>query len=115
MDVKKLVGYGAAIWAIMFVLISALVGFKLSDAAWVGYVTVVLSGVLAYVFAGMVDLKDLKSALTYGIGWVVVGLILDFVISARFAADIFSSWNLWAGYALVLLVPAVRTQIAQKA
>lgn len=108
MNWKKALGFGALLWAIMFVLVSAFIGFRIYDLLWLQNVTIVIGGIIAFFLAGYLKPNSLGLALGYGFSWVIVGIILDAIISMRFAPDIFSSWTLWLSYFLVLIAPTVR-------
>ncbi|TAN33783.1 hypothetical protein EPN28_01370 [Patescibacteria group bacterium] len=102
---KKILGYGVLLYVLMFVIVSVFIGFKIYGNSWAPIVTAVIGGVISYILAGRVKPASAGAALGYGIGWVVVGVILDFIITMRFNPVIFSAWQLWLGYALVLLAP----------
>jgi len=102
---SKAIGYGAIIWLIIFAFVSGLVGLGLYGSVWVQLGIALLVGILAYVFAQSTAVKGIPQALSYGIIWVIIGLLLDLVVTMRFEPAIFSSWTLWIGYALTLLAP----------
>lgn len=108
MDWKKAVGYGVALWVLMFVLVSVLIAFKLYPAYPI--LAAILAAVVSYVLAGYAKPKDKNEALKFGASWVVVGVLLDGLITTRFSAEIFGMWTLWLGYALVFLSPLLRVK-----
>lgn len=110
MDWKKALGYGVALWVVMFVIVSALISFKAYQGAVMLVVVAIISGIISYVLAGYAKPAKANDALLYGVSWVVVGVVLDLLVTSRFNAAIFSSWSLWLGYALVLLAPMVRVK-----
>lgn len=105
MDFKKGVGYGLAIWVIMFVLISALIAFNMNDFKIIHYLAALVAPVLSYYFVGLIKPKNNSIAISYGALFVLTGLILDYLITMRFNATIFTSKTLWISYLLVLVVP----------
>ena len=104
-DWKKAIGFGAVIWVLMFVIVSIFVAFNIYGNAVMKVVIAVIAGAISYFLAIKLKPADIKMALTYGVLWVIVGVILDAVITMRFNALIFSSKGLWLGYLLVLLAP----------
>jgi hypothetical protein len=108
MNWKKAIGFGALLWIIMFVIVSAFVGFKIYDFLWLQIATAIIGGVISFVLAGYVKPDKFSLALSYGLCWVVVGVILDAVITMRFNAEIFSTWTLWLSYFLMLIAPTLR-------
>lgn len=108
----KAVGFGVVIWLVMFALVSALVGFDIStNSMWIAIGTAAVAGIASYVAAMYTKVENMWVALAYGASWVVVGVVLDVLISARFNADIFTQWQYWVGYALVLLAPLADTEV----
>jgi len=105
MNWKKALGFGALIWVIMFIVISALVGYGLSDNAMFTMAVTVISLVVAYLAARNLAPGSQAKAIQYGLIFAVVGIVLDFLISQRFAPDMFSSAYYWLSYVLIVLVP----------
>jgi hypothetical protein len=102
----KAFGFGIAIWLIMFLVAAVLVsgmGIALGSGLWL--VLAVLAGIISYSFALGVDSESYGEALGYGAIWAAVGIILDAIISYRFQSNIFSQWQYYLAYALVLLAP----------
>jgi len=111
MDWKKGIGLGVLLWVIIFALISVFIGFNIYDNTWMKIVTEIIVAVVAFVLAGVIKPKDARAALMYGIAWVIIGVILDAVVTMRFNALIFQSKSVWLGYLLILIAPLVYTQI----
>ncbi len=105
MNWKKALGFGALIWVIMFITISALVGYGLSTDAMFTIVVTIISLVVAYLAARNLAPNGYGLAILYGLIFAVVGIVLDFLISQRFAPDMFSSAYYWLSYLLIVLVP----------
>lgn len=107
MNWKKAVGFGVLIWLIMFAFVSATLSFY-EKYTWMNWVTIAVSGIVAYVLAGYLKLTSVKKALTYAGVWVVVGVALDALITMRFDPGIFRSGSLWTGYAIMVLAVVFR-------
>lgn len=96
-------GYGVLVWVILFVVISALVGFGIYNNQITKGIVVLVAGGLAYWFASKLGMNDWGKAVGLAVIWVAIALILDYLISARFASGLFSSRALWASYALIAI------------
>lgn len=104
-------GYGILIWLIMFLLVSALIGYNFYQDFWLSkFATPLVAGLLSLFFAFLIRPKDLESALTYGMVWLVVGIALDVFLTRTVTKDIFLNSSYWMGYALIALVPALATK-----
>lgn len=104
-DWKKTIGFGVIIWVLMFVIVSIFVAFNIYGNAVMKVIIAIIAGAVSYFLAMKLKPADIKMALTYGVLWVIAGVILDAVITMRFNAQIFQSKGLWLGYLLVLLAP----------
>jgi hypothetical protein len=105
---QKLVLYPAAIWAVIYLFICALIGFKVNTMAdWVMIVTTLISLVGLYIASRAVNIKDIKKAIILGLVWVIVMVILDLILTAPFAYRYFDSWKTYVNYAIVFLMPIV--------
>ena len=111
MDLKKILGFGVVFWILMFVIVSVFIAFKLYPGG-TEVLIAVIAGVVSYILAGFAKPKDRAEALKFGISWVIVGVVLDALITLRFSPGIFQMWTLWLGYALVLLAPTLKVKQA---
>ncbi len=112
MNWQKAVAFGLLLWVIMFAIVSIFVGFKIYDNALMKLVTAIIAGIVSLVLAGYVKPGSAKLALTYGISWVIIGAILDAIVTMRYNPLIFQSKGLWLGYLLVLLAPLLKVKKA---
>ncbi len=110
MDWKKLIGFGVLIWILMFVTVSIFIAYDVYKFIWMQVIIAVIAGIIAFILAGVVKPSKIALALGYGLIWVIIGLVLDAVVTARFISEIFASWSLWLGYLLVLLAPVLRVK-----
>ena len=108
-DWKKFLLPPVAIYAVIFLFISALIGAKIDAAAmWVWPVTLIISVVGLYIATGYVKPKTWQEGLKYGAIWVVILVILDIILTVPFTgAEYFSDWKSYVPYVLTLLIPAV--------
>ena len=108
MKLLKIVGTGILGWVLIFVIISAFVGFKIYDNIWVQLLGVVIVGIIAFVLVGILKPKSLSAALNIAVIWLIIGLALDWIITTRFNPGIFTLWHVWSGYFLIFLIPFLR-------
>tara|TARA_B100000315_G_C14319694_1_gene470207 strand:+ start:80 stop:418 length:339 start_codon:yes stop_codon:yes gene_type:complete len=106
MNYKKLFGLGALIWISAYITASLFVAYKAVDALPAKIIIPIVIGIVAYFAGKNLKLKSIKKILPYSIGWLVIGLILDVIMTVPFTGwAIFAQWNLWVGYALILSIP----------
>lgn len=107
MDWKKYLLPPVAIYAVIFLFISALIGAKVAtDTIWVTLVDLAITVVGLYLATNYVKPKNTKEGLIYGLVWLVVFVILDLILTRPFTGMVyFSSWKTWLVYALTVLVP----------
>jgi hypothetical protein len=110
MNWKKALGFGALIWIIMFVVISVFVGYgwvTSDESGWSMWsiLTLAVTVLVTYFIARKIAPASYGLALGYGVAFAVVGIILDYFISTRFAPNIFSSTSYWMSYIILALTP----------
>ncbi len=57
-------------------------------------ITAIISGLIAFVLGGLVKPGKALLALAYGASRVIIGIVLDALVTMRFNPAIFSSWSL---------------------
>ncbi len=115
MNFKKGIGFGLLLWVIMFVIVSALIAFKIYNSDEPGvmsWVVAVVGGFVSLILAGYLKPRSAGGALGYGLTFVVVGLILDLLITTRFNPGILGEAPIWVSYVLVFLAPLLRVKKA---
>lgn len=105
MNWKKGIGFGALVWAVMFVVVSILLAYKMPENMTFTVIVTLASLVTVYFCAKNLAPKSSMEAIKYGLVFAVVGIILDLLISRMFAPNIFSTVSYWISYVLVVLVP----------
>lgn len=108
MNWKKSVGFGLLLWIIMFVIASVFVILNWLEASWGSLVLGIIGGGVALILAKYVRPSSPKMALSCGLTWVVVALILDLAVTKQFNPGFFGGWEIWFGYALILLAPLLK-------
>jgi len=106
----KVIGFGIFLWILMFAIVSAFISFGIYKFIWIQGAIALIAGIISFVLAGKVKPDKATLAISYGLTWVVIGLILDATVTMKFNPEIFTSWSLWAGYILVLLAPVLRVK-----
>ena len=109
MNWKRGIGFAVLLWVIMFVLVSILIAFKWYDGTGLmPWIVAVLGGAGALILAGYLRPANAGAAIGYGITFVIISVLLDWLVTTRFNAEIFRSVPLWVSYALGLLAPLLR-------
>ena len=108
-DWKKFLIPPVAIYAVIFLFISALIGAKIdAHALWVWIVNLGISVVGLYIATNYVKPKTWQDGLKFGAVWVVVLVILDLILTVPFTgAGYFSDWRSYVPYVLTLIIPTV--------
>jgi len=115
MNYKKLIGFGALIWGIAFITMTAFIAYQLGNSILSTVGLWIVVAIAAYLCGRNLQLISRAQALKYGASWVVIGLILDSFFTVPFTGwTIFGAWEVWLGYILILAVPlfTVKTQTA---
>lgn len=105
---ERAVGWGIAIYAVMYLTWSAMViyGFAsgyLSLAARLAVLALVLT-----VAARSLRLVARADILPYSAVWAFLALVLDGIFLVPFAGPaLYANWTVWLGYALVIAIPYV--------
>jgi len=111
MNYKKLFGFGVMIWAVAYLIATAFVAYGAMDALWAKTVLILVVAVVVFLAGKNLKSASVMNALKYSASWVVIGLILDMILTVPFTGwEIFSTWDLWVSYALVLLLPLLTVQ-----
>lgn len=107
-NILRAIGYGVVLWALMFAIVSALLPWY--EMTWMKVLLVIVSGVGAYLLAMFAKIEDKNQALLYGSIWLMVALVLEALITARFNPNIFNETELWIGYFLTMCAPILYAQ-----
>lgn len=106
---KKALLPPAAIYAVIFIFISFLIGAKLAtDADWVTITDYVITIFGLYLATNYAKPKNTKEGLTFGLVWLAVFVVLDILLTRPFTGwEYFSSWKTGIVYALTVLMPTI--------
>ncbi len=106
MNWKKALGFAVLIWIAVFVIASIFVALGMpSGSMTFNLILAVLSLVVVYLAAKRIAPATSGIAIQYGLIFAVVGIILDFIITTKFAPNIFSTTSYWVSYILGVFVP----------
>ncbi len=109
MNWKKLILPPVAIYAVIFLFISALIGAKVDQhATWVWIVTLIITIIGLYLAVNYAKPRNVKEGLIYGLVWLVIFVILDLILTMPFTGKaFFSDWKTYIPYALTILMPII--------
>lgn len=100
------VGWGVVIYAVMFLLWSGFVTYGLAGNVFSRIVGLVVLVGVATIAGRALRLPIWHDILPYSLSWGVVVGLLDMLFSVPFGGwQIYADWNIWIGYALVVIVP----------
>lgn len=103
---KKLFGYGFLIWVVAYLVAMIFVGLGASATPVMGILVVLATAVLAFYSGRRVEAHSFGRMLAYSLGWVVIGLVLDFIFAVPFTGlAVLYSWPFAIGYLFTLVVP----------
>jgi len=115
MNYKKLIGFGILIWIIAFGIASAFVAFNAINSLIAKLIVPVVIGIVAFFAGKNLKLKNIIETLKYSASWVIIGIILDALITVQFTGwEIFMQLDVWFGYFLVLVAPIIATRLSFK-
>ncbi|MFZ2556045.1 MAG: hypothetical protein WAZ27_05190 [Minisyncoccia bacterium] len=108
MTVRSL-GWGVVIYAIMYLAWSGLVIYGLSLGTLSLVARVLVLFFIVSIAVNSLRLQDWKDILPYSALWAAVAVLLDAIFLVPFTGwELYSSWSVWAGYALVVIFPLIR-------
>ncbi len=116
MNIIKLIGFGALIWAVAFVVISGFIAFDVgAESTLVKASTLLALVLITLLLAKNLGVGSAKEMLQYSIVWLIIVLILDMVVCVRFTGwELLTQWNVIVGYLVILLVPLLVAGGAKK-
>lgn len=106
MNYKKLFGYGVIIWGALYLIATLFVGYKMGNSIYQGISMIVAAAVLGFIFGKMLHIELVKDMIKYSVGWVLIGLILDLILTVPFTGSaIYFTPSYWVSYLLILTAP----------
>ncbi|MEK7155636.1 MAG: hypothetical protein AAB734_02045 [Patescibacteria group bacterium] len=99
-------GWGIAIYAIMYLLWSGLVIYGLAAGVLSLVVRLVALAGVTTIAARSLHLPNWKDLVPYTISWAVAAVVLDALFLVPFSGwSLYATWSVWVGYALVAILP----------
>lgn len=115
MQLRALFGWGIALYAILYLVWSTLVVYGLSNSIFARLAMIVTLVVLAILATRSLRVTGERGVLPYAIGWVLIACVLDAIVTVPVAGwGIYSNWNVWVGYGLLLGVPLVVAAVSKR-
>jgi len=104
---KKTLGFGVVVWVVIFIFVTILIAFGLREETFIRWlITQIVVIITAVILAKKLSLTKTTTALSTGLIWIVISLILDLLITSYFTTmEFFNSWKIWVSYAIILVVP----------
>ena len=75
---------------------------------WIKMSAAIFAGILSFTLSQYLRLENSSEKILFGMILVVVSIALDAIVTTGFIPHLFSNWQTWLGYALVLFVPIAR-------
>ena len=106
MNYKKVIGYGALIWAIVYLVATVFVAYKMTGTLLSQVVVLLVLAAAVFFASQKSNFVSRSDALKYALGWIIVGFILDLILTIPFTGwQFYLSWEMLLGYLLGLVVP----------
>ena len=108
-------GWGIVIYALMYLAWSGFVIYGFAQGIGPRICGLAVLVLVSTIAGRALKFSSWKDVLPYSIAWCVVVALLDIVFTVPFSGwGLYSDWNIWIGYALVVLVPLLAPYTRQK-
>jgi len=105
---ERALGWGIAIYAVMYLVWSAMVIYGLASGVISLGVRLLVLTIVLLIAARSLRLVARADILPYAAVWAATAITLDGVFLVPFAGwGLYSNWTVWLGYALVAVIPYV--------
>jgi hypothetical protein len=106
MRLGALFGWAIVIYAVFFLVWSAINAYGLAQGALTDVIEILTLFIVCVIAGSALTFRSWKDILPYSIGWAIIAAALD----AFFAAPtgnwtLFSQWSTWIAYAMVAVFP----------
>lgn len=106
MNYKKLFGYGALIWVVAYIAAILLVVLRVGTTMRAGPLVGIVAAAMAAWAGTQLERTSIVKILFYSLGWVIVGLVLDLILTIPFTGwQFYFAWSYWASYVLIAVLP----------
>lgn len=115
MNIRALCGWGIVIYAVLYLVWAGLVIHGLSGSFIARIIVLCTLIAVAWIATLSLRLSTERDIAPYAVGWVLVAAGLDalFVVPGG-GWEIYTNWNLWVGYMLLLCVPFIVMAVSKK-
>ena len=98
--------WGIVIYAIMYLFSNGLSVYGIAGGIPAVLMRLIMLVIITTIAGRSLHFKSWKDILPYSIFWALVVFALDAVFTLPFGGvQMYANWNLWIGYALVMLLP----------
>ncbi|MEY4747090.1 MAG: hypothetical protein RLZZ416_139 [Candidatus Parcubacteria bacterium] len=105
------VGWGVVIYAIMALSWSLMSTYSISGTLLSRILELVVLVVTTTIAGRSLHLHAWRDILPYSIAWTAVAFVIDALLNVPLIGwQLFADWNVWIGYALVVVVPLFSPQ-----
>jgi hypothetical protein len=102
----SLFGWGIVIYAVVSLAWSGLVLHGLTAGIAPRIIECMVLLIVCLIAGNALKFRSWKDILPYSIGWAIVAALLDIIYGVPFSGwSLYSEWSVWAGYALVVVLP----------
>lgn len=102
----RALGWGIAIYAVMYLLWSGLVLYGLSSGILSLGIRICALALVTTIAARSLKLVTRMDLVPYSVSWAIAALVFDGLFLVPFSGlALYGEWSVWAGYALVALIP----------
>lgn len=104
----RALGWGAVVYAVMYLLWSGLVIYGFSGGVVSLAVRLGALALVTTIAARSLRLVTRMDVLAYSLAWAAVAAILDAFFLVPFSGwGLYAEWSVWVGYALIALIPVL--------
>lgn len=102
----RALGWGIAIYAVMYLLWSGLVIYGLASGIPSLIIRLLALAAITTIAGRAVRMMNWKDLAPFTISWALVAVILDAIFLVPFSGwSLYATWSVWVGYALVAIIP----------
>lgn len=100
-----LLGWGIVIYAIMELAWSISATYGFSGTLTGRFVQLLVLIIVATIAGRSLRFHSWKDMLPYSLLWAVIAVLFDAALNIPAGWQVFSDWNVWLGYTLLVVVP----------
>ena len=102
------IGWGIAIYALMYLLWSGLVIYGLAAGGLSLIVRLLALAIITTIAGRSIRMTNWKDLAPYTCVWAVIAIVLDAIFLVPFSGwSLYATWSVWVGYALVAVIPLI--------